>query len=240
MNNVTLNFQIADTGIGIPTEHLTTIFDPFVQISARTDNRSRGTGLGLTIAYKLVKMQGGELDLQSETGKGTTFSFSINYLTAVDSPIKVGQPTLGASLEYLKVLIVEDEIVNVMVLTKILERWDITPDVRVNGAEAIQAVSDNEYDVVLMDINMPIMDGFEASKKIRRLSDKKKAAIPIIAITASVGAAAEQVRANHAIDDCLLKPFKIEHLREKLEIIVKQQKDNSPRMIIDQSFAHRS
>lgn len=213
----TLHFTIEDTGIGIPQERLNTIFDPFVQVSARSDKRFRGTGLGLTIVLKLVQMHGAELHLTSTQGKGTTFSFSLTYPLAQISPTNpITTSKEPINLSSLKVLVAEDELVNVMVIKKILGNWGIVPTVSLNGAEALEAVRTKHFDVVLMDINMPIMDGFEAAKRIREIPAPEKSNIPIIAVTASIGAI-DQSNTNPHIDDYLLKPFKVEQLKEKLE-----------------------
>ncbi|RZM24807.1 MAG: response regulator [Pedobacter sp.] len=220
----TLHFRITDTGTAIPPEHMKTIFHPFVQVAGRSETRYRGTGLDLTIAFNLVRMLGGDLHLQSEEGKGTAFSFSLSYQTADKSPGQLDQQDHQSSLKGLRVLIAEDEVINVILLKKVLARWEIIPDVVENGAQALQAIAQKNYHVVLMDINMPIMDGFEASKKIRQLADRSKAAIPIIAVTASIVAVKEEALANPSINDWLLKPFNPDYLFEKLQQIA----DNAP------------
>jgi len=221
-DKVTLLFKIQDTGIGIPEDRIAMIFDPFTQALSRTNRQYHGTGLGLTIAYRLVKLHGAELNLRSFEGKGTTFSFELQYSIVAKESLtqtKVAK-VVADNLGKLKVLLAEDEPVNVLVLKKILQKWGIVPDVAANGKEAVDAVMKNKYDVILMDINMPVMDGFEAAKRIRNLNDNVNAEIPIIAVTASIGAAIEQISTFKYIDDCLLKPFKPEHLKEKLEQIV--------------------
>ncbi|HEY0244738.1 MAG TPA: ATP-binding protein [Mucilaginibacter sp.] len=220
--NVSLLFKIEDTGIGIPEDRIAMIFDPFTQVLSRTNRQYHGSGLGLTIAYRLVKLHGAELNLSSTEGKGTVFSFKFQYaLVSEEKQEQIKMTKIaGNSLDKLRVLLAEDEPVNILVLKKLLGKWGIIPDVAVNGSEAVNAVIKNKYDVILMDINMPVMDGFEAAKQIRELKDNPNSAIPIIAVTASIGAAIEQISTYQYIDDCILKPFKPEHLKEKLEQIV--------------------
>lgn len=220
---VTIGFKIRDTGIGIPADRIAMIFDPFTQVLSRTNRQYHGTGLGLTIASRLVELHGATLNLHSVESKGTTFDFELEYTIAAEDvhPAGVkGNGKLAIDMSTLNVLVVDDEPINVLVLKKILAKWGVEADVAVNGVLAIEAVVKNDYDVILMDINMPVMDGFEASRKIREIEDLRKSTIPIIAVTASVGAAIEQMSGYRYIDDCILKPFKPEHLKEKLEQIL--------------------
>lgn len=227
-DKVTIGFKIQDTGIGIPADRISMIFDPFTQVLSRTNRQYHGTGLGLTIASRLVELHGEKLNLHSVEGKGTTFDFKLQYPIAAENifsdDIK-GHGIVPVNLSTLSVLVVDDEPVNVLVLKKILLKWGILADVAVNGYLAIEAVVKNDYDVILMDINMPVMDGFEASRKIRELEDSQKSTVPIIAVTASVGAAIEQISGYKYIDDCILKPFKPEHLKEKLEQILGSERN---------------
>lgn len=220
---ITISFKIQDTGIGIPADRISIIFDPFTQVLSRTNRQYHGTGLGLTIASRLVELHGGKLNLHSIEGRGTTFDFELQYPIVTEGILTAGVKEgnkVAVDLSKLSVLVVDDEPINVIVLKKILIKWGILADVAVNGSLAIEAVVKNDYDVILMDINMPVMDGFEASRKIRELGDSHKSTIPIIAVTASVGAAIEQMSGYRYIDDCILKPFKPEHLKEKLEQIL--------------------
>jgi CheY-like chemotaxis protein len=209
-----IHFRISDSGIGIPKELQERIFEPFSESMSRTSRQFHGA-LGLTIASQLVGLHGCELHLQSREGQGSTFEFELNY---PESSIKVEVAPAGAitSLHGIRVLVVEDERLNVLVMQKILSNWGIYSDTAADGQQAINQVIANDYDVILMDINMPVMDGFEASKRIRQLSTPGKSEIPIIAVTASVGEPTEQIRSFPFIDDWLVKPFDPERLREKL------------------------
>lgn len=210
-------FRVEDSGIGIPQDKQEHIFDPFVQVSAKTSRQYHGAGLGLTIVSRLVALHGGVLIFTSEEGRGSTFSFGLSF------PIVHLEPSLAAGasrddrlIDTLRVLIAEDNEVNVLVMKKILKNWNIQPDVAVNGQEAVDACRQKIYDVVLMDINMPVMDGFEAAKLIKESTPPGKVPVRIIAVTASVDAAAEQLGGYGYLDDYMLKPFRPESLKEKL------------------------
>lgn len=211
---VTLHFSVADSGIGIPDELKSQIFEPFSASLSRTSRQFHGT-LGLTIAYHLVKLHNSELSFKSQEGLGTKFQFDISYPVAA-MPEITESPKAISAISGMRVLVVEDEKLNILVIKKTLANWGITPDVAMDGQKAIKAVIERDYDVILMDINMPVMDGFEAAKQIRQLPLPNKSTIPIIALTASIGAAIERIGQYPYIDDCLLKPFDPEHLRDKL------------------------
>jgi signal transduction histidine kinase/CheY-like chemotaxis protein len=214
-----LRLRVEDTGIGIPLDRQDLIFQPFTQVMSHTNRQYHGTGLGLTIAYRLLQLHNSRLELNSAEGIGTTFSFELTYplaKPATKEPVAKEPATTGLVL-HLRVLVVEDEPINILVITKILSKWGIVPEVAVNGREAVDIVMMQDFDVVLMDINMPVMDGLEASRMIKTLPDRKKAATPIIAVTASIGTAVEQINDFPYIDDCLLKPFKPGDLLEKLQ-----------------------
>jgi signal transduction histidine kinase/CheY-like chemotaxis protein len=213
-----LRLQVQDTGIGIPQDRQAQVFQPFIQANSRTNRQFHGTGLGLTIAHRLLQLHGSGLQLHSTEGIGTTFSFELNYPLATQAPpLPALTDTVAGSVAGLRVLVAEDEPINVLVITKILAKWGIVPQVAANGREAVDMVMQHDFDVVLMDINMPVMDGLEAAKTIKALPDPKKAAVAIIAVTASIGRAIEQIKVYPFIDDCLLKPFKPSELLEKLQ-----------------------
>jgi signal transduction histidine kinase/ActR/RegA family two-component response regulator len=218
-NQVRVHFNVEDSGIGIPDELKQKIFEPFSRSLSRTSRQFHGT-LGLTIAAQLVKLHQSELIFQSTEGKGSTFEFELVYPVTQLEPTRPARKAV-TNISELRVLIVEDEKLNILVLTKILSKWGIISAVAENGQQAVDMVTENDYDIILMDINMPVMDGFEASKQIRNLNLPGKSSIPIIAITASVGAAIEQVKDYPFIDDCLLKPFDPAHLKEKLMTVAK-------------------
>ncbi len=219
-STATLEFRVSDTGIGIPADKVDIIFESFIQASEKTHRKYGGSGLGLAITKKLLELHGSQIKVVSTVGKGTTFSFSVTYLKAE----KVSVPNLGkrdlASLESLegaKVLVVEDNLVNTQVLLHFLKRWDITPKVCTDGKKAIEAVKESNYDVVLMDLHMPIMDGYEATKRIRLLEDKSISTIPIVALTAS-NVFEEHAQAFDAgVNEIVPKPFEPSMLHEVIQ-----------------------
>ncbi|MHA4894167.1 ATP-binding protein [Pedobacter sp. PWIIR3] len=220
-HTIQIRFKIEDSGIGISKEQQVNIFDPFIQSASKSNRQYHGTGLGLAIAKRLVELHGGNLKLTSEEEEGTTFVFELNYgIIRNQHPVveaAVSQPEISK----VRVLVAEDNEINVMVVKRLLNKWDIEPDIAVNGQEAVDAVVAKDYDIVLMDINMPIMDGFEAAKCIRELDDARKSKISIVALTASIGVAIEEHEGYQYLDGCIIKPFKPEELKEKLHEIAR-------------------
>jgi PAS domain S-box-containing protein len=216
-----LEFEVRDTGIGIPKDKLKTIFESFSQADASVTRKYGGTGLGLTIVKQLVELQNGSINVKSNEGLGSTFTFSIPYELGSRANIKghlaKGSALLKKTLRDLSVLLVEDNDVNRLYASSILKIWDCKIDTAENGYVAVEKVKNESYDIVLMDIQMPVMDGFEATKAIRALdSDKKN--LPIIALTANATrSSVEQCMAN-GMNDCLSKPFTPEDLYNKLTL----------------------
>lgn len=195
-NDVVLGVAVSDDGIGIPKDKLDTIFEPFRQADSSTARRFGGTGLGLAISKRLVEMMGGTIKVESDPGKGTTFYFTI-HLAASGSGIsreKVSkaEPSLTdinrcleTRLKEMRILLAEDNLVNQKLTVKVLEKqgWQIkTVD---NGKDVVECLHRDHYDVVLMDAQMPIMDGYEATKLIREIEKQTGRHVPIIALTAS-------------------------------------------------------
>ncbi|EHQ27854.1 ATP-binding protein [Mucilaginibacter paludis] len=224
----TIRFVVADTGIGIPLDKQAKIFDPFVQESSETSRQYHGTGLGLTIVNRLLALHNSKLNFTSQEGQGTTFSFELNYPIVIPEINGIVQTEKNSiSIARMKILIAEDNAINVIVLKKLLKNWDIFPDVADNGQQAVDAYRHSDYDVILMDINMPVMDGFEAAKTIKEMHLDKRDPIPIIAVTASIGTDVERLSSNPYLDDYLFKPFEPENLKEKLENIMRAKSKNN-------------
>lgn len=224
-NQVTLHFSVKDTGIGIPKNKQVIIFEPFLQANNNITQRYGGTGLGLAIVKKLIDLHSSTLHLASEENEGSVFYFEIKYWLA--QPVGAVAPKVTdrenvTDLSKLNILIAEDNIINIMLLKKILDQWGCTYSLSKNGQEALDMVQTGDYDVVLMDIHMPVMDGFEASKQIRELPDVKISKIKIIALTASSDIDIQQSFNFTYLDDYLLKPFSPSLLKEKLETLVMQ------------------
>jgi PAS domain S-box-containing protein len=214
-----LEFEVRDTGIGIPKNKLKTIFESFSQADASVTRKYGGTGLGLTIVKQLVELQRGSIHVKSQEGLGSSFTFSIPYELGSSANIKghisKASPSLKKTLKDLSVLLVEDNDVNRLYASSILKIWDCKIDTAENGYVAVEKIKNEDYDIVLMDIQMPVMDGFEATKAVRSLDSPKKN-IPIIALTANATRASiEQCLAN-GMNDCLSKPFTPEELYNML------------------------
>jgi PAS domain S-box-containing protein len=215
---VTIEFSVEDTGIGILPEKADKIFESFMQIHDKTNEHYGGTGLGLTISRTLVEMQNGTIHVESEPGKGSRFYFTIPYQksthqenSATDIQ-RIDIKNLGA----LKILLAEDNRVNQFITEAMLLDWGFKVDVADNGIEALELIKNNEYDLVLMDIQMPGMSGIEATKAIRVLENPRKARVPIIALTANPGKNAQRKFIAEGMNDCVIKPFKEETLFRRI------------------------
>lgn len=211
--------EVKDTGIGISKEEQDKLFEPFVQASASTRQIFGGSGLGLTIVKKIVNAVQGDIVLESEPGKGSKFSIYIPYIKPSDESIKALKlrGLEKTDLQPLRLLIADDNAVNRMVLARLLEN-DNHKVVAVNdGQEALDFVKAHNVDAVLMDIQMPIMNGEEAAQEIRKLP-VPKAAIPIIAITANASADDAKRLLSTNFNGFLSKPFRRESLVEVLQL----------------------
>lgn len=224
--NIVLLFEVKDSGIGIPKNKQEIIFEPFLQANNNITKRYGGTGLGLAIVKRLIVMHQSELKLVSEENTGSVFSFELRYELAGPAELpEEEKPVAAASakeISGLNILIAEDNIINIMLLKKILDQWDCNYSLSKNGQEALDMVKTGGFDVVLMDIHMPVMDGFEASRQIRELPDPNISKIKIIALTASSDVDIQQSFNFTYLDDYLLKPFSPSLLKEKLEAVVEQ------------------
>jgi len=218
-DDMEIRFGVADTGIGIPADKIDKIFESFGQASADTTRKFGGTGLGLTISKQLVEMHNGELKVKSTPGEGSEFYFTIKY-KATSSPQEVGGDDLGIEQDMTgkKILLVEDNEFNQMVAVDTLH--DIFPGIEVdiaeNGRTAIEKATANTYNVILMDIHLPDIDGFEATKFIRSISDEAKKNIRICAMTASVTKENIEECYQAGMNDYMMKPFSPEILKEKI------------------------
>jgi signal transduction histidine kinase/CheY-like chemotaxis protein len=216
-NQLAVDFSVKDSGIGIPSAHLERIFDSFTQADARTTRKFGGTGLGLTISKRLVQLMGGSLNVESVHGKGSEFSFSLSFEYAkmqhlnndADSNKAINEFT---GLKNRRILVAEDNAVNMLVAKSILKKWEIDITPVENGKQAVEAMGNNAFDLVLMDLEMPVMDGRVAVKHIR----EKGNLIPIIALTAASFSDLKTELYDHGFDDFIQKPFRLEDLYEKI------------------------
>ncbi|MFP5041406.1 ATP-binding protein [Parasediminibacterium sp. JCM 36343] len=208
-NGLTIHFSVTDTGIGIPQDKLSVIFDPFVQASSDTTRKYGGTGLGLSICKNLVEMQGGHIEVSSHENKGTSFIFRLPYTRGSVTALEEIQPVEMAFSAFTskRILMAEDVLVNQFLARVILEAGGFSVDIANNGIEALELLEKNNYSLVLMDVQMPEMDGIMATKKIRQLPDVEKARIPIIALTANALVGNEQEYFDAGMNACLTKPF---------------------------------
>lgn len=212
-----VHFRVTDTGIGLSEEEQNIIFEEFSQASPDISRRYGGTGLGLAISKRLVHLMGSQIHLTSQAGKGSCFEFEV--LLPIVSPPNQTLDTLNTqpSLEGLHVLLAEDNRINQIVVKKFLQRWGIHLDIVVNGKEALEKVQNHLYDLVLMDIHMPEMDGREATRLIRTLPSPAHAQTPIIALTASVLQLDNHWLTEAGLDGFVMKPFEPEDLRAAIE-----------------------
>jgi two-component system, sensor histidine kinase len=221
-----LLFTVADTGIGIPEDRLAKIFEAFTQVDPNISRKHEGTGLGLTIASKLVELQGGNISVESIVGKGSTFKFTINY-NKYFPPLKLPAsktPELAAEnyfdFENIHILLAEDNKVNQKVCNKILTNRGALVDIADNGKIAVELALAKDYDIILMDIQMPEMDGYEAARVIRANMPKPKSDTPILALTAlAMNGEGEKCFAA-GMNGYLSKPFKAGQLCEKIVNLV--------------------
>lgn len=217
-NNVQIDFAVVDTGIGISKENLTKIFQSFEQAEDHKIAKYGGTGLGLSIVKKLAELKGGFLNVVSEEGKGSTFSFTRWYEFIEGKEIEVETDNIEplSTLNGVRILVAEDNPINKFLIVKLLESWEANATVVENGQEALNILKTNEYDIILMDTYMPVMDGLEAIKRIRANQIPGKSKIPIITFSAGVMDKDKQTAMEAGANDVLGKPFKVNTLHQKI------------------------
>jgi PAS domain S-box-containing protein len=211
-----LRFTVEDTGIGISPENIAKLFHSFVQVDSSYSKKYGGTGLGLAITKGLVTMMGGEIGVESTVGVGSKFFFSIPFsadaLTASQADFRSGKGPLPVlSNPGVKILVVEDDEINQLVLSKFMRNLGYSITVAENGFKAIEAYREQAFDLILMDIQMPLMDGFETTRKIRTMDFNKKH-VPIIALTAYAMNSDRDRCIGAGMDDYVSKPLDLEVL----------------------------
>ena len=207
-NNVTLYFEIKDNGIGIPKDKQDAIFDSFSQGSVEINRTYGGTGLGLSIVKKILELMGSEIHLKSESGKGSAFSFELEFEKGVANKTKEVEATPDLTLlNKKKVLLVEDNKINQMITQKMLEKRGISCNIIDNGEDAIEDVKANDYDLILMDVHLPGINGTEATSEIRKFNSY----IPIVALTAISLNENREMLLSYGMNEVITKPFEPEH-----------------------------
>ncbi len=222
-NVATIKFCVIDSGIGIEQEKIQNIFEPFAQESITTTRQFGGTGIGLSIVKRLLELQGGTINVSSEMGVGSDFCFTMEFPVSTDTEV-VAEPVKNirlaekgeSPLGNIRVLIAEDNSVNVMLMKKLFSKWNITPVIAENGERAIELLHYGNFDIILMDLQMPVLDGYQAARAIRKMADPKKASIPIIALTASALFDIREKVFSVGMNDYVSKPFKPHELVEKM------------------------
>lgn len=204
----TIHFIVRDTGMGIADEYHNTVFEQFHQVQQDRSRKQEGTGLGLAIVKRLVKLHGGEIKMKSKVGEGTEFSFELTFdlpSNTADSKeqSKVDLETYKESFAAMNLLLVEDNPVNTLVARKQLEHFGITPDCSANGVQALERMVDKQYDIALIDLHMPEMDGFQLAAHVRSMYPD----VHIVVFTADIMEDAKQRLAQLNVHDILSKPF---------------------------------
>ncbi len=221
-HKVELQIQIIDTGIGIEEKKLNVVFDEYVQIEDRTGKKYHGTGLGLAIVKKLVELQGGKIKLESIQGFGTNVTVNLSYPKGEQTehgPETSEIPEIPESFKHLYVLIADDEEYNRFLLKNILQKWNVKYKEVMNGNEAINATCNEQFNIVLMDINMPEMNGIEAAKEIVRCNPN----IKIIAVTAATDKIDQQDSFDAGMKGFLFKPYSEKDLFETMNSLIEEK-----------------
>ncbi|MDR9397856.1 MAG: ATP-binding protein [Salibacter sp.] len=230
-----IEFKITDTGIGIPDDKRETIFNTFEQASSSILNTYGGTGLGLSITKNLVEMQGGSISVESEEGKGSEFTVVLSFEKCLetektdkntpDKNTKSKAPSSGSGRDDLKgyhVLLVEDNPINQKIAAQFLNKWGAKVTLSENGKEALDVITSKEFDLILMDLQMPEMDGYEATKAIRSIDDDYFKNIPVVALTADAFNEVRDSVLEVGMNDYVTKPINPE---EFLKVMMRYLKE---------------
>ncbi|RYF85851.1 MAG: response regulator [Chitinophagaceae bacterium] len=215
----TIDFEVTDTGIGIPPEKLEYIFESFSQASSDTTRKYGGSGLGLTITKRLLELMGSDIEVNSTVGKGSTFYFSLTFTNSAKQIAPHASSDEFYKLKSLKgtrILIAEDNQINVILARQFMNQWDVECDIAENGQIALMLAQTNDYDMILMDLQMPEMDGYQTTRAIRELPEEKYQKLPIIALTASAMLDIQDMAFTVGMNDYISKPFNPNDLHKKI------------------------
>lgn len=231
-DKISILFKVHDTGIGIPLNKQQKVFDFFEQVTNDTSRRYAGTGLGLSIVKRLVELQGGEIALDSVVGRGSDFQFAMEFGKVTD---EVKRQTLNSRSKFqhpviqngkgIKVLIVEDNPINQLLVIKLLENQGYEITVAGNGRIALEAYEKQSFDIILMDLQMPELDGYETTRIIRKM-EGDKGDIPIVAMTAHTIKGELEKCVNIGMNDYISKPFNASELYQKIEMIIEKARSS--------------
>ncbi len=217
---VNIEFAVSDTGIGIPEDKIGKIFENFAQASSNTSRLYGGTGLGLAIVKQLVKAQGGDISVKSKLGKGSIFSFALDFQKAKDeTEVETGIEEMDTEIGSIKVLVVEDMALNQLLMKTLLDDFGFERDIANNGKVALEKLETKSYDIILMDLQMPEMNGFETTEHIR---NRMNSNIPIIALTADVTTVDLSKCKAVGMNDYIAKPVDERLLYKKIVELVKK------------------
>jgi CheY-like chemotaxis protein len=221
-----VQWAVQDTGIGLTPEQQARLFQAYAQADKSTARRFGGTGLGLMICRQLVELMGGTISVESVAGRGTRFSYSTVHAPSVhrDPPVASAAPDgsrVEANVGPLRVLVADDNEINQVVACKFLQKLGCQVEMVRNGREAVEAIIRTRYDVVLMDCEMPEMDGYEAVREIRRLEQGSDRHVSIMALTGHASPEDTEKCLSAGMDEVLIKPVTLPILRGKLESLVR-------------------
>jgi CheY-like chemotaxis protein len=208
--------EIIDTGIGITKEQQEKIWQPFSQASISTNRLYGGTGLGLPIVKSIVEAMGSAVHIESEVAQGSRFYFDLEVKSISNEKLNQDSGKKERNLKGRRILLVEDNNINIMVGKQILERANLVVDVAYDGLMAVNMVKENEYCAVLMDIQMPIMDGYTSSIEIRKFNTT----LPILALSASVFLEVKSKIEQSGMNGFIFKPFDPEDLYNRIEAVI--------------------
>jgi len=240
--NLLILFSVQDTGIGIQENKLGTIFESFTQVNARTTRKYGGTGLGLTIAKQLIEQQGGTISVSSKVNEGSTFTFTLQFKKQLKHAkelkdtgsisVDFNRPNLHA----MSVLVVDDNKVNQRVAALTLQKWNAKVDAADNAKMAFGKLAQKKFDLILMDVTMPEIDGFEATRHIRKKMPASVNHIPIIAMTASAFTGDREKCMAAGMNEYVSKPFNPEELYDKIVKTVSIENHSSSSPVVDLSL----
>ncbi len=226
-NSISLRFSIDDTGIGIPADKTETIFESFKQADKDTARKYGGTGLGLSIVKKILDAQKGKIWIESEPGKGSSFIFDLTFETATTEKVKTTTAVIYHQLTGVNILLAEDNMVNQLLANDLIAEWGAQIDIADNGEIAVNKLRKKKYDLILMDVQMPVVNGLEATEIIRKYSDESINKIPIIAMTANAIKGDNEKCFAAGMNDYITKPFKPLDLNNKIWQYISEEKKNA-------------